>query len=47
MGVGEPHQEEPPEQAGQHAHWQQEAGSAVHPVRTNFPVGSPTLLRHS
>ena len=34
MGVGEPRQEEPPEQAGQHAHRQQEAGSAVHPVRT-------------
>jgi hypothetical protein len=27
MGVGEPRQEEPPEQAGQHAHRQQEAGS--------------------
>ena len=34
MGVGEPRQEEPPEQAGQHAHRQQEAGSAVHPMRT-------------
>ena len=34
MGVGEPRQEEPPEQAGQHAHRQKEAWLAVHPARS-------------
>jgi hypothetical protein len=34
VGVGEPRQEEPPEQTGQYAHWYEEAGSAAHPVRT-------------
>ena len=34
MSMCESGQEEPPEQAGQHAHRQQEVGSAVHPVRT-------------
>jgi hypothetical protein len=32
MGIGEPRQEEPPEQAGQDAHRHQEAGSASHPA---------------
>jgi CO/xanthine dehydrogenase Mo-binding subunit len=33
VGAGQPRQEEPPEQAGQHAHRQQETGFAAHPVR--------------
>src|SRR6266480_5568472 len=33
VGVGEPGQKEPPEQAGEHPHRQEEAGSAVHPAR--------------
>ena len=33
VGVGEPGQEEPPEQAGEHPHRQEEAGSAGHPAR--------------
>src|SRR5437016_5841323 len=33
MRVGEPGQEEPPEQAGQHPHRQQDAGSTGHPAR--------------
>ena len=33
VGVGEPGQEEPPEQAGEHPHRQQEAGSAAYPAR--------------
>src|SRR5216683_573231 len=32
MGVGEPGQKEPPEQAGEHPHWQEEVGSAAHPM---------------
>jgi hypothetical protein len=34
VGVGEAGQKEPPEQAGKHAHWQEELGPAVHPVCT-------------
>jgi hypothetical protein len=33
VGVGEPGQEEPPEQTGQYAHRQQKAGLAAHPPR--------------
>ena len=33
VGVGERLQEEPPEQAGKHPHWQEEPGLAAHPVR--------------
>ena len=33
VGVGERRQEEPPEQARQHPHRQQEAGPAAHPAR--------------
>ena len=33
MGVGERGQEEPAEQTGQYAHWQEEAGLAAHPPR--------------
>ena len=33
VGVGEPGQEEPPEQARQHPHRQQKAGLAAHPAR--------------
>jgi hypothetical protein len=32
MGIGERRQEEPPEQAGQHPHWQEKAGLAAHPL---------------
>jgi hypothetical protein len=41
VGVGEPRQEEPPEEAGEHAHWQKEVGSAVHPACTveRYPAG--------
>src|SRR5262244_2717509 len=34
VGVGERRSEEPPEQAGKHAHRQQEAGLAAHPARS-------------
>jgi hypothetical protein len=34
MGIGKPGQEEPPEQAGQHPHRQQETGSAAYPAHT-------------
>src|SRR6516162_1326822 len=33
VGVGERRQEEPPEQAGKHRHWQEKAGLAAHPAR--------------
>jgi len=33
MGVDEPGQEEPPEQAGEHPYRHEEAGSAAHPAR--------------
>src|SRR5499427_6827822 len=41
MGVGERGQEEPPEQTGQYAHWQEEAGLAAHPARPveGYPTG--------
>jgi hypothetical protein len=34
MSIGEPRQEEPLEQAGEHAHRQEEPRSAPHPART-------------
>ncbi len=41
VGIGEPGQEEPPEQAGEHPHRQQEARSARHPARVvmRYPAG--------
>src|SRR5215813_12013516 len=33
VGVGERRQEQPPEQAGQHRHWQEKARLAAHPAR--------------
>src|SRR5712691_4754566 len=41
VGIGEPGQEEPPEQAGEHPHGQQEARSARHPARVvmRYPAG--------
>src|SRR5262252_9004370 len=43
MGIGEARQEEPPEQTGQYAHWQEEAGFAAHPAR---PVERYPAARH-